>query len=582
MQVEPQQLKAFLLDSDLISKTDLEKISKKAEKEKKDLGELLIKEGKISENDLYRLQAHILGIPFVNLEKEKIDLKILSYIPEPIAKSYNIVSFKKMGNELEVAMLDPQDLKAIDFIKKKSNLKILPRLTTRDSIKNALQQYHKSLKAEFGEIIKEDAAAITPLKIKEKTTDASELKKIAKELPVIRIVDTLLKHAIIQRASDIHIEPMEKEILVRYRIDGILHDAMSLPPDIADAVIARIKILSNLKLDEKRLPQDGRFKTETPEEKISFRVSILPVYNGEKAVLRILHENAKGFTLEKLGFHGEQLDIVHKAIKRPHGMILATGPTGCGKTTTLYTILDILNTPGVNISTIEDPIEYQIPRINQTQVKPGIGFTFATGLRSLVRQDPDVIMVGEIRDQETAALAVNAALTGHLVLSTLHTNSAAGAIPRLLDMGAESFLVASTLNVIIAQRLLRQLTPERESYKLNKKELSELGEEIDLDRMLQILKDSKAIKPGDTWETINFHKPKPTEENPDGYKSRVGIHEVLQVTETIKELIVKNASSDQIEAQAKKEGMLTMFEDGILKCVQGLTSLEEVFRVTRE
>ncbi len=582
MRVEPQQLEAFLLDSGLISKADVEKISKKAKKENKDFGELLIKEGKISENDLYRLQAHILGIPFVNLEKEKIDFKVLSYIPEPIAKSYNIVSFKKTANDLEVAMLDPQDLKAIDFIKKKSNLKILPRFTTRESIKNVLQQYHKSLKAEFGEIIKEDAKAITPIKIGKKIADTDELKKMAKELPVIRIVDTLLKHAIIQRASDIHIEPMEKEILVRYRIDGILRDAMSLPIDIADAVIARIKILSNLKLDEKRLPQDGRFKTETPEEKISFRVSVLPIYNGEKAVLRILHENTKGFSLELLGFHGEQLEILHKAIKKPHGMILATGPTGCGKTTTLYTVLDILNTPGVNISTIEDPIEYQIPRINQTQVKPDIGFTFATGLRSLVRQDPDIIMVGEIRDSETASLAVNAALTGHLVLSTLHTNSAAGAMPRLLDMGVESFLVASTLNVIIAQRLLRQLTPGKVAYNLTKKELNELAQEIDLDRVLKILKNSKAIKPNETWETISFYKPKPTTENPDGYKSRVGIHEVLQITETIKELIIKNTPSDAIEAQAKKEGMLTMFEDGILKCVQGLTSLEEVFRVTRE
>ena len=285
----------------------------------------------------------------------------------------------------------------------------------------------------------------------------SDLKKLAEDIPIVRIVDTLLRHAILQRASDIHIEPMEKEVLVRYRIDGILHDTMILPKNTAPGITARIKILSNLKIDEKRLPQDGRFKIETAEDKVSFRVSILPVYNGEKIVMRILLENSKGFNFETLGFLSGQIEDMHWAINRPTGMILVTGPTGSGKTTTLYTALDILNTPDVNISTIEDPIEYQIPRINQTQVKPDIGFSFANGLRSLVRQDPDIIMVGEIRDNETAGLAVNAALTGHLVLSTLHTNSAAGAVPRLLDMEVEPFLMASTVNVIIAQRLVRTL-----------------------------------------------------------------------------------------------------------------------------
>ncbi|MBU1179082.1 Flp pilus assembly complex ATPase component TadA [Patescibacteria group bacterium] len=584
MKVEPRQLKVFLLDAGLVSESDLEKIGQEAEKEKKDLGELLVKKGKITSNDLRRLQAYILGIPFVDLEKEKIDFKILSFIPEPIARSYNIIAFNKKDSELEVAMLDPQDLKAIDFIKKKSDLKILPRLTTDKSIKNALQQYHKSLKAEFGDIIKKESGEFIKPIIEEVAGSGSkvDLEKMAGELPVIKIVDTLLKHAIIQRASDIHIEPMEKEVLVRYRIDGILHDAMDLPKEVADAVTARIKVLSSLKLDEKRLPQDGRFKIETPEEKISFRVSILPVYGGEKTVLRILHENAKGFSLETLGFHGEQLEAVHKAIIRPHGMILATGPTGCGKTTTLYTVLDILNTPGVNISTIEDPIEYQIPRINQTQVKPEIGFSFSSGLRSLVRQDPDIIMVGEIRDSETASLAVNAALTGHLVLSTLHTNSASGAFPRLLDMGIEPFLLVSTLNLVIAQRLVRRLCEGKEPYKLTKQNLEDLGEEVDLKRVLEILKKTKTIKPDQDWDSIVFYKPKSTPDSPDGYKGRIGIHEALVVTETIKELMMKNSTADEVEARAKKEGMQTMFEDGILKAAQGLISLEEVFRVTRE
>ena len=581
MWVEPQQLKAFMEDSGIIQREEIEKLFNKSQKEKTNFEQLLIKEGKISEDNLRRLQAYILGIPFVNLEKEKINTQVLSNIPEPIARTHNIVAYKKTGNELEVAMLDPRDLETIDFIKKKAALKILPRLTTRESLKNALRQYNRSLEAEFGEIIKKDAAIIPILENKGEI-ETGDLKKMAEDLPVIRIVDTLLKHAIIQKASDIHIEPEEKELLVRYRIDGILRDAMNLPKDVADAIIARIKILSNLRLDEKRLPQDGRFKIETEEERVSFRVSILPIYGGEKAVLRLLHENAKGFSLESLGFHDDQLEIMHKSITRPHGMILATGPTGCGKTTTLYTVLDILNRPEVNICTIEDPIEYQIPRINQTQVKPEIGFTFANGLRSLVRQDPDIIMVGEIRDTETASLAINAALTGHLVLSTLHTNSAAGAFPRLIDMKVEPFLIASTIKVIIAQRLVRTLCANKKPYKLSSNELKQLDEEVGLKRMLDILKENKVAKPNQDWKDIVFHKAELGAECPDGYKGRLGIHETMPVTETIKELVMKNANSDMIEEQAKKEGMLTMFEDGILKAAQGLTTIEEIFRVTRE
>ncbi len=566
---------------------DIERMAEEAEKAKGDLGELLIKAGKISEDDLRRLEAYILGIPFVNLENEQLDFKILSLVPEPIARSYNIIAFRKTGNELEVAMLDPQNLETIDFIKKRSNLKILPRLTTKKSIQNSLKQYHRSLKAEFGDIIKKDTDAMQVVAVaadleKAAEVNPEELKKMAEDLPIVRIVDTLLRHAILQRASDIHIEPMEKEVLVRYRIDGVLRDAMSLPREVADTIIARIKILSNLRLDEKRLPQDGRFKIESPEEKVSFRVSILPIYNGEKAVLRLLKETSKGFSLEALGFVGEQLDQVQKAINRPHGMILATGPTGCGKTTTLYTVLDILNTPDVNICTIEDPIEYQIPRINQTQVKPDIGFSFANGLRSLLRQDPDIIMVGEIRDTETASLAVNAALTGHLVLSTLHTNSSAGAFPRLLDMKVEPFLLASTLNLVVAQRLVRCLRPGKKPYVLSKKELGELSEQIDLDRMLEILRKYQAIGPKADWKDVQFYKPEPDQESPDGYQDRIGIHEVLFVSLAIKDLIVKNSSADAIEAQSKKEGMMTMFEDGVLKSVQGITTLEEVYRVTRE
>ena len=583
MKVETKKLKLFLLDSGLITSKDITEAERNVKKTGEDLGDALVSGGKISEDDLRRLEAYILGIPFVGLEKEKIDFAVLSLIPEPIARNHNIVAYRKNKDELEVAMLDPEDLGTIDFIKKKASLKILPRLTNSKSIKSALSQYQESLQAEFSDIVKKESESLK-IVISGEGEEGSEgdLKKLAEDIPIVRIVDTLLKHAILQRASDIHIEPMEREVLIRYRIDGLLRDTMVLPKNTAPGITARIKILSNLKIDEKRLPQDGRFKVETAEDKVSFRVSVLPVYNGEKIVMRILLENAKGFNFETLGFFSSQIEDMHWAINRPTGMILVTGPTGSGKTTTLYTALDILNTPDVNISTIEDPIEYQIPRINQTQVKPDIGFTFANGLRSLVRQDPDIIMVGEIRDNETASLAVNAALTGHLVLSTLHTNSAAGAVPRLLDMEVEPFLMASTVNVIIAQRLVRTLCSGKEKYFLNGQQLEMLSKEVDLDRVAGFLAKEKITGKISDWSKVPFYKPSLDKDCPEGYKGRVGVHEILRVSEGIRNLIMGNATSDDIEKQAKKEGMMTMLEDGVVKCVQGVTTIEEILRVTSE
>lgn len=584
MFIEEKQLREFVSDSGLVSKADLEATEKEADEKNISVGSVLVTKGKISDDDLRKVQAYILGIPFVDLKDQKLDFEVLSLIPEPIARSHNIVAFKKTSESLEVAMLDTDDLAAIDFIKKKVHLKIQPRLTDTASIKSGLLQYQKSLKAEFGDIIQKESAALKSISENDgnSETSAKELKKMAEDLPVVRIIDTLLKHAILQNASDIHIEPMETQVLVRYRIDGILHDTMTLPKSAGDSITARLKVLSNLKLDEKRLPQDGRFKVEMNGEKVSFRVSILPTYFGEKTVMRLLRENASGFTLEGLGFHGYSLEKIHEGMKRKTGMILTTGPTGSGKTTTLYTILDLLNTPDVNISTIEDPVEYQMQRVNQTQVKPEIGFSFGSGLRSLVRQDPDIIMVGEIRDNETASLAVNASLTGHLVLSTLHTNSAAGAIPRLIDMKVEPFLIVSTVDVIIAQRLVRKLFSSKEKYFLNKAAVDTLAKSVDLDKVLKALKDEKIVDKDATWEKIPFYKPKPTAESKDGYTSRVGIHETLKVTATIKELILKGASGGEIEAQSKKEGMITMLEDGIFKAVQGMTTIEEVFRVVSE
>lgn len=583
MRIEETQLKDFIVDSGLVSLRDLEAADKEAKKENVSVGKVLVKSGKVTEDDLRRIHAYVLGIPFVDLKGQKLNFDILSIIPEPIARTHNVVAFKKEGETLEVAMLDTEDLSAIDFIKKKTGFRIMPRLTDNDSMKSALLQYQKSLKAEFGDIIQKESGALTTIADKlEEGGSEGDLKKLAEDLPVVRIVDTLLKHAIIQNASDIHIEPMEEEVLVRYRIDGLLHDAMVLPKSAGASITARIKVLSNLKLDEKRLPQDGRFKVEMGGEKVSFRVSILPTYYGEKTVMRLLRENAAGFSLEKLGFHGEGLDRIHGATKLSTGMILTTGPTGSGKTTTLYTVLDILNTPDANISTIEDPIEYQMKRVNQTQVKPEIGFSFASGLRALVRQDPDIIMVGEIRDTETASLAINASLTGHLVLSTLHTNSAAGAIPRLIDMKIEPFLIVSTINVIIGQRLVRKLTNTKEKYFLTKAEVETLGKTVDLNAVMKALVDEKIIPKGTPWEKVPFYKPIGSSEVADGFSGRVGIHEVFKMSNTIRELVMQGKTSRDIEVQARKEGMLTMLEDGIVKAVQGLTTIEEVLRVISE
>ena len=581
MRIENSQLKEFILDAKMVDEKKLEEAFQESQEQKKKLGDVLLAKELIDEVKLRKLYAYILGVPFVDISKESIPSEILRIIPEPIAKKYKIIAFEKNSQELKVAMLNPEDMQTIDFIRKKTNLKIISCLTTEESIEEALKQYSQSLKAEFGDIIDKNAEEVSG-------DEGGDLEKIAQDMPVIRIVDTLIKHAILQNASDIHIEPDEKEVRVRYRIDGILHEAMILPRQVRDGIIARIKVLSNLKLDEHRVPQDGRFKLEKDGDKISFRVSILPIFDGEKVVMRLLNESSKGLTLEAMGIMGQALEIIHKEIKRPNGMILVTGPTGSGKTTTLYTVMDILNTPEVNISTVEDPVEYRMVRINQTQIHPKVGLTFAVGLRSLLRQDPDIIMVGEIRDKETMEMAIQAAMTGHLVLSTLHTNSAAGTLPRLADMGAELFLVASTVNVIIAQRLVRKLCSDcKAEYNLSEKELSNLKNNYNMDEILDILKknssESGVIKKEDTWETIKFYKPVGCGQcNSEGYHGRNGIFEVLEVDDNIKKMISQNSSADEINQKAKENGMLSMIEDGFQKAILGITSIEEILRVTKE
>jgi type IV pilus assembly protein PilB len=583
MKVESQKLEKFILDAGLIDEKKFEKAKEESEKSKKDIGEILVFQGLISEKELIKIEAYLSGISFINLEDETIPPDILKIIPESIARAHNIVAFNKKGNSLEVAMLDPEDLRTVEFIKKiVPSFKILVRLTTPEGIKNVLSQYQETLETEFGDIMKGGAGGIKHIKEEETLRGKEELQKAAEEVSIIRVVDTLLKHAILQRASDIHIEPLEKEVIIRYRIDGILHDIISLPVNTTSGIVARIKVLSNLKLDEHRLPQDGRFKIETEDFKYSIRVSVLPVLNGEKIVMRLLAEDTKVYTLEDLGFTGGALEKIRNGLLKTTGMILITGPTGSGKTTTLYAMMEIINTTTVNISTIEDPVEYRMPRINQTQVNDKIDLTFASGLRALVRQDPNVIMVGEIRDSETADLAVNAALTGHLVLSTLHTTEAGGAIPRLIDMKTEPFLLSSTLNIIIGQRLVRKFYGDKEKYKLKPADIENLEKYCDMERIVDLLKKEKILKSKDTIKDLEFYRPKPSKDSPSGYKGRIGIFEVLSVNDAIKNLINQKASTAEITKQAIKDGMRTMAEDGFIKAAQGLTSIEEVLRVVMD
>ncbi|MEN8252276.1 MAG: GspE/PulE family protein [Patescibacteria group bacterium] len=585
MKIENDQLYKYLLEEEVVEGENLTPLFARAQKENVQLCNLLIDEGVLTDTKCARSFAAMLGYPFVDLVKTEVDIDVLNIIPEQLAKKSKVIAFDKDGDILKVAMLDPDNLQMIDFLKKKTSMDVMPYVTTEEGVKVALKQYTKSLKAEFGEMMEDTGEDVDEEGVlSSEDGKGKNLKEMAEDLPIVRIVDTLVKHAILEDASDIHIEPQEKSVLVRYRVDGILRQAMTLPKTALAGIIARIKVLSNLKLDEHRLPQDGRFKIENEEYKISFRVSILPVFDGEKVVMRLLDESSSGLTLEKMGLQGDSLEAIQREIRKPNGMVLVTGPTGSGKTTTLYTVVDILNSPEVNISTVEDPVEYRMDSINQTQVHSKIGMTFAAGLRSLLRQDPDIIMVGEIRDKETLEIAIHAAMTGHLVLSTLHTNSAAGAIPRMVDMGVEPFLIASTTNIVIAQRLVRRVCPEcRESYKLDEKEVETLSKNYEIDEIMETLVRIKTVKPGAKWTELELFRPKGCSQcNSSGYKGRGGIYEVFEITEDMEKLITQNATSDAMEKKARQDGMVTMVEDGFSKVIQGVTTIEEVMRVTKE
>ncbi|MES2225559.1 MAG: GspE/PulE family protein [Patescibacteria group bacterium] len=579
MQVPESELKSFILDSGLVSRQNLDAAEAEAKERAQSVGDILVNWGMLSSDALRRTKAYVLGIPFVNLRDANLSFDVLSLIPEPIARGRNIVAFVRNGNELEVAMLDTRDLSAVDSTIAKTGLKVLPRLTDEESMRHALLHYQKLLKAEFGDRIASEVGRLTPTRGEGKAASAEELALVAQDLSIVRIVDTLLRHAILQNASDVHVEPLEKDVLVRYRIDGALHDAMTLPSTANAGIAARIKTLANLALGETRAPQDGRFKLETGAESVSFRVSVLPTHSGEKIVMRLLRETGEGFTLDTLGFHGASQECVHKAIRAKRGLILVAGPRGSGKTTTLYTILDILNTPDVSIATIEDRVEYRMNRVNQTQTDPEIGLTTAHGLRALLRQDPDILMVGDIRDSETAALAVNAALTGHLVVASITGDTAAGAVLRLLDMGIESSQIARALTLVVGQRLARGLCDPKEAYSLDASSRIDIAEATSFKAAFDALVSEGLVQPGTLIDTLPFYKAVPSALCDDGYRGHTALQEVLPISPAIRDLILEEASAAEIETQARKEGMLTLLEDGIYKATRGFTSLEEVLRI---
>ena len=523
----------------------------------------------VSEDAIAEAKAKLLGIPFVSLANTSFSPQAMSLLPRVVVERFMAIPFsydEKTGT-LSIAMANPIDLEAIDFLQKKTGLVIKAYAATPSEVAGAIsQQYGQQLVGEVGEAIKE-TEEIT----QKKTVDSKQIAQIIKEAPIAKIVSTILEYAVTSRASDVHVEPLEDRVRVRYRIDGILYDKLSLPKNVQEQLISRIKILAEMKIDEHRIPQDGRFNFKAANQEVDLRISIIPATFGEKIVMRLLRKSGGIPTLTELGLSGTGLKTLETAILKPHGIILVCGPTGSGKTTTLYSVLSKLNTTRVNIMSLEDPVEYQIPGVNQVQINPAVGLTFASGLRAFLRQDPNIILVGEIRDKETTDLALQAALTGHLVFSTLHTSDAAGALPRLLDLGAESFLLASSINAIIGQRIVRRIC---DSCKEPYQPPGQLIEE-----MKRILGPLYAKKDGE----VRLYRGKGCSEcGNTGYRGRVGIYEVLAVTQTIAQMVLSHPDTAGIEAQAKKEGMIAMQQDGYLKVLSGWTTVEEVMRVAQE
>ena len=591
MRISDNTIEKILKQGGILTESQLADLKTTAERSKRTLQETIIEDKVLEERELAKLVGDYIGTPFVEIEPKDIPDEVLKRIPEHIARQYNVVLFAVDEDGAPMlAMEDPDDVQALNFIQKEIGYNLRVFLATKSNILDCLENYRGDVNDELDEVIA----------IQRDDSDAENAKEeeFAEDSPIAQTVNLLLEYAIKSHASDIHIEPREEFVQVRYRIDGVLREVNKLPHNVLGALVSRIKILSNLKIDERRVPQDGRFKIKVSGKQYALRVSTLPIADGEKVVMRILDESNQAVKLDQLGYWGLSLATVKDAMAQPNGMILVTGPTGSGKSTSLFSGLSELNTPDVNISTIEDPVEYKIPGVNQTQTNAKAGMTFASGLRALLRQDPNIIMVGEIRDGETANLGVQAALTGHLVFSTLHTNNAATCLPRLLDMGIEPFLIASTVKAVIGQRLVRRLCMNcRQEYTPNEEEIKYITEmfKINTESIKKIHNlEEQAFEDkiggdtpmGSTDSGIErLWKPNPEgcdEYGHNGFKGRVGIYEVLGISIPIQKMITANATSNDIQDQAISEGMVTMQMDGLIKSLRGITTVDEVLRATRE
>ena len=562
MDISLGKLKNLLVGPGHISEQDFKDATEEAKTTKKDLQVVIVEKNLLKDAQLGRLVAEELGFPFIDLKKEKVDNTTLRLIPELVAKSKGVIAIAREKDGVKVGMIHPNDLETQHLLEKRIGEPIIPHFITKRGLEVALALYRASLSDEFHSIVEQ--------------LRNTELPREQRNQAAKSMVDTLLLYGYQSKASDIHIEPYVKKIMVRFRIDGVMHDVLEIPKELADLILIRLKILARLRTDEHRAAQDGKLRFDAKSEVIDIRISIAPVTQGENIVMRLLSAQNRQLNLGDLGLIGKNLTKVKRAIKKPYGMILVTGPTGSGKTTTLYAIIKILNKREIHIATIEDPVEYDIEGISQIQVNTQTNLTFAKGLRALVRQDPDIIMVGEIRDEETAGIAVNSAMTGHLVLSTIHANDSATTLPRLLDMKIEPFLVASTINVVVAQRLVRKVCERcRVSYQLGDEEKRLMDNEPAIQQFFKVRGSGKIQK-------VYLYKGKGCKVcGNTGYDGRTGIFEVLEMTEDIKKMILKRSSSDEIMAVAQRSGMTTMLEDGLEKALNGITTLEEVLRVTK-
>jgi type IV pilus assembly protein PilB len=587
------QVEDALIEEKILTRQDMAKLKAQAAQAKTPLFNVLVSSGKVSNEQLTKTIANITKVPYVNLSEARVDPKILQLLPEDIAERYMAVPLGEMQHRLVVAMLEADNVQAVDFLSNRIGRPLKVYAASEEGIRQVLHQYQANISdAMVGEIsdigeVKTDQPEVQDKNDKKRTEkEAGNIKTIVQDSPISKALSTILEYAAKNRASDVHIEPLKDALKIRCRIDGILREIMKLPKSTEPPLISRIKILANLKIDEHRIPQDGEFSIIVADKEIDLRISISPVVWGEQVVIRLLDKSGTSLRLEDMGYVGRSLRTIRAGLERTNGMILTSGPTGSGKSTSLYALLQEVKSDGVNIVTLEDPVEYKMDGINQIQVNADVGLTFATGLRSILRLDPDIVMVGEFRDRETAELAVQASLTGHLVFSTLHTNSAAGILPRLLDMGVEPFLIASTVHTVIGQRLVRRIGQHSETYQSDPAETSAIKETIgsllpkDKEHMAEAAKDlgyETLPLQGDNAYTLTKGKDSP--DTPGGYKGRMGVYEVFNVSEQIQELILKRSTSTEIQAQAEKEGMVTMRQDGYLKALAGHTTIKEVNRV---